>query len=86
MVGGRKATIICIFHPEISQHYTRPVTPTMHPDGSSVEIQLRPHDLNTDITDSSCQPGPLPAVHCEQPRLLDHRHSAPMSADRGLQI
>ena len=50
------------------------------PDESSVEIQFRSHDLNTHITDSTGQPGPISVVHSEQPRLLDHNDSTPISA------
>ena len=59
-----------------------PLPPTaMHQDESSVEIQFTSHNPNTDITDSSCQPGLISVVHSEQPRLLDHHDSTPMSAD-----
>jgi len=62
-----------------------PLPPTaMHPDESSVEIQLTSHNPNTDITDSSSQPGVISVVHSEQPKLLDHHDSTPMSADSGL--
>ena len=58
--------------------------PTMHPDASRVEIQPRSHDPYTGITGSSGQPGLILAVHSEQPRLLDHSDSVPMSTDSGL--
>jgi len=62
-----------------------PLPPTaMHPDDSSVEIQFISDNPNTDITDSSGQPGLISVVHSEQPRLLDHHDSTPMSAVSGL--
>jgi len=75
---------------EVNCASTDPSSPTslqptaLHPDESSVEIQFTPHDPNTDITDSSCQPGPISVVHSEQPRLLDRNDSTPISADIAL--
>jgi len=75
---------------EVNCASTDPSSPTslqptaLHPDESSVEIQFSPHDPNTDITDSSCQPGPISVVHSEQPRLLDRNDSTPISADIAL--
>ena len=63
----------------------RSLPPTSMPLGECVvEMQPISHDPNTDLTDPSGQPVPLPAASDQRPRLLNSRGSVSGSADNGL--